>query len=197
MTATATKDTRLTIFEAMQMDKPHIIAESPNKDNISYVVQYLKNVTSVSSYFKWLTDEVKDQGISATRTIVYCQTIKQCAMIYSVLKSQLGEYIYEDPKNQDPRRVVLEMLHSCTPVSNKINILDSFEKEDGCIKVFVATIAFGMGVDCKKVYQTIHFGPAKNIESYMQESGRCGRDGVTSIAYLVYQGMQLPMLTGK
>ncbi|CAB3982612.1 Hypothetical predicted protein [Paramuricea clavata] len=48
-----------------------------------------------------------------------------------------------------------------------------------------------MGVDCKKVYRTIHFGPAKNIESFMQESGRCGRDGVASIAYLVYQGMQL------
>jgi ATP-dependent DNA helicase RecQ len=74
------------------------------------------------------------------------------------------------------------MLNSCTPVSNKINILDSFEKDDGCIKVLVAT--FGMGVDCKKVYRTIHFGPAKNIEieSYMQESGRCGRDGVASIA---------------
>lgn len=37
MAATATKDTRLTIFEALQMDKPRIIAESPNKDNISYV----------------------------------------------------------------------------------------------------------------------------------------------------------------
>jgi superfamily II DNA helicase RecQ len=60
MTATATNDTRLTIFEAMQIDKPRIIAESPNKDNISYVVQYLqKNVTSASSYFKWLIDKIK------------------------------------------------------------------------------------------------------------------------------------------
>ena len=144
------------------MDKPHIIAESPNKDDISYVVQYLqKNVTSVSSYFKWLTDEVKDQGISAARTIVCCQTIKQCAMICSVLKSQLGEYIYEDPRNRDTRRVVLEMLHSFTPVSNKIIILDSFVKEDGCIKVLIVTIAFGIGIDCKKVYRTIHFGQLK------------------------------------
>jgi superfamily II DNA helicase RecQ len=53
------------------------------------------------------------------------------------------------------------MLNSCTAVSNKINMLDSFEKDDGCIKVLVAT--FGMGVDCKNVYRTIHFGPAKNI----------------------------------
>ena len=48
-----------------------------------------------------------------------------------------------------------------------------------------------MGVDCKEVYRTIHFGPAENVECYMQESGRAGRDGKHSTAYLLYQGMQL------
>ena len=45
-----------------------------------------------------------------------------------------------------------------------------------------------MGVDYKKVSHTIHFGPAKNVELYMQESGRAGSP---SIAYLVYQSYQL------
>ena len=76
------------------------------------------------------------------------------------------------------------MLHSCTPASNKENILQSFQKEQGYIRILVATIAFGMGVDCKEVYRTIHFGPAKNVECYMQQSGRAGRD-------LLYQGMPL------
>ena len=83
------------------------------------------------------------------------------------------------------------MLHSCTPASNKENILQSFQKEQGYVRILVATIAFGMGVDCKEVYRTIHFGPAKNVECYMQESGRAGRDGKHSTAYLLYQGMQL------
>ena len=89
------------------------------------------------------------------------------------------------------QRVVLEMLHSCSPKSNKDLILESFQCDEGHIRILVATIAFGMGVDCKKVYRTIHFGPAKNVESYLQESGRAGRDGSQCTAYLLYQGMQL------
>ena len=97
----------------------------------------------------------------------------------------------EDPIKRNPQRVLLEMLHSCTPNSNKENILQSFQMEDGCIRVLVATIAFGMGVDCKKVNRTIHFGPAKNVEAFMQESGRAGRDGTQSTAYMLYQSFQL------
>lgn len=191
LTATATSDTRAAIFEALSMDSPHVIMESPNKENISYVVHYMKKNASLSNYFTWIADEVINQKMNATRTIIYCQTIKQCAVIYSTLKTLLGDHIYEDPSHIDCQRVFLEMLHSCTPKSNKEHILESFQKEDGCVRVLVATIAFGMGVDCKKVNRIIHFGPAKNIEAYMQESGRAGRDGTASIAYLLYQGYQM------
>ena len=65
-------------------------------------------------------------------------------------------------------------------------VLDSFSKSSGRIRVLIATIAFDMGADAKGVHKIVHFGPAKNVEAYMQESGRAGRDGVNSIAVLFY-----------
>ena len=191
LTATATRDTREAIFESLLFNNPCMVLESPNKENISYVVHYMKKTSSLSEYLSWIADEVIEHGTGATRTIIYCQTIKQCAVVYSTLKVLLGENIYEDPLSKDAKRVLLEMLHSCSPMTNKENILESFKSERGCIRILVATIAFGMGVDCKQVYRTVHFGPSKNVEAYMQESGRAGRDGKQSIAYLLYQSFQL------
>ena len=182
LTATATSDTRTAIFESLLFNEQRMVLESPNKENISYVVHYMKKNASLSDYFSSIADEVIEQGTGATRTIIYCQTIKQCAVVYSTLKTLLDEKMYEDPVRRDAKRVLLEILHSCSPVSNKENILESFQREDGCIRILVATIAFGMGVDCKQVHRTVHFGPAKNVEAYMQESGRAGRDGKQSTA---------------
>ena len=53
----------------------------------------------------------------------------------------------------------------------------------------MATIAYGMGVNCKGVSRVIHFGPFKSVEAYLQESGRCGRDGEQSDALLLYNGI--------
>ena len=48
-----------------------------------------------------------------------------------------------------------------------------------------------MGVNCKNVQSIIHFGPSKNIECYVQESGRAGRNGSQSTCIVLYHGMLL------
>jgi len=63
----------------------------------------------------------------------------------------LGEHLYEDPAQRDAKCVLLEMLHSCRPISNKETILK--RKKRGVSKFFfIATITFGMGVDCWQVH---------------------------------------------
>ena len=67
----------------------------------------------------------------------------------------LGRKLYSNSAN-DPRHVLLEMLHFCTPDKNKDTILDAFQKGESPVRVVVATIALGMGVDCKGVHGSIH-----------------------------------------
>ena len=51
LTATATKATRETIFDVLLMDNPYVIFESPNKDNIAYVVEYMPKDVDLEHYF--------------------------------------------------------------------------------------------------------------------------------------------------
>ena len=173
------------------MKDPHIVTESPDKANISYVVRCMGKNASLAEYLFWMSNEVKDCGSAATlRTIIYTKIIKQCAVVYLTLKTLLGDKIYSS-EERNPKTVLLEMLRSCSPQSKKEHILASFQSDQGSIRILVATIAFGMGVDCKQVHRTVHFRKEKNVECYMQESGRAGRDGAQSTAFLLYQGMQL------
>jgi superfamily II DNA helicase RecQ len=78
--ATATRDTRVAIFDALLMNDPHLIMESPNKENIAYVVEYMQKSTSLSSYFAWVADDIITKKTAATRTIIYCQTMFCCLL---------------------------------------------------------------------------------------------------------------------
>ena len=68
------------------MKDPHVIYESPSKTNIAYSVLYMDKDRAVKDYFQWLVGEITEKKIKATRTIIYCQTTKQCGTI--TLKSR-------------------------------------------------------------------------------------------------------------
>ena len=64
--------------------------------------------------------------------------------------------------------------------------MSSFSDKDGAVRIILGTIAFGMGLDAENVRRIIHWGPSDNLESYIQETGRAGKDGLKSAAILYY-----------
>ena len=122
LTATATKLTKDTILNVLLMDDPYEIKDSPNKLNLTYVVECMSKDTDLEFYFGWLIDELKIKKVSFQRTIIYCQTIKQCGVVYGTIRGMLGQNMYAG----NEENVLVEMLHSYTPAANKQNILHSF-----------------------------------------------------------------------
>ena len=77
------------------------------------------------------------------------------------------------------------MYLSCTDSSVKEYISKLFVTESH-IRIIIATVAFGMGVDCPNVCQVIHLGPLEEKESYIQETGQAGCDGQQAFAMLLF-----------
>ena len=76
------------------------------------------------------------------------------------------------------------MFHSSVDIEIKEHILNSFVKPSH-LRVVIATVAFGMGINCNDVHQVIHVGPPEDIECYIQETSRAGQDGGESLVLLM------------
>lgn len=103
------------------MEKPFEVHKSPNKPNLTYTVKCMQKDADHELYFEWLVKELKLKWTSCDRTIIYCQTIKQCSVMYGIVKAMLGKDIYHGTDN-DSTNVLVEMLDSCTPSANKEQI---------------------------------------------------------------------------
>ncbi len=120
--------------------------------------------------------------------MIFCTTRKQCSPVYKAFAVALDEKLYLDG-NKDPRKRIVDMYHAGTPEKVKEHILSQLISMQGHLRVLICTIAFGMGVDCKYISQVIHFGGSRNIESYLQECVRAGRNSELSTCYLLYNGI--------
>ena len=78
----------------------------------------------------------------------------------------------------------------------KDNIICQITKPDSKLRVLICTAAFGMGVDCVGVERIIHYGPPNDIETYIQQTGQCGRNGQQSQCILLF-GKGLKRYTDK
>ena len=185
LTATATKSTRKDICKSLGMIRPVLILLSPEKNNIKDQVS--EKTEGFEEIFAPIVEEIRSKRTNMEKTIIFCRTYEQTSHIYLFFKYMLGQAATEPIGFPNISRFrIIDMFTACTTSDVKETIISSFTKPDGRLRIVVATIAFGMGLNCPNVRRIIHWGPPSDTESYIQETGRAGRDGDTAHASLYY-----------
>ncbi|XP_014519054.1 uncharacterized protein LOC106776193 [Vigna radiata var. radiata] len=166
LTATATEKVRFEIISSLKMDNPYVTIGSFDRTNLFYGVKPLNRGQSFIDELVW---EISKEVATGGSTIIYCTTIKDVEQVFkSFTKAGIEAGMYHGQMNGKAREE-----------SHRLFVRDE-------LQVMVATIAFGMGINKPNIRQVIHYGCPKSLESYYQESGRCGRDGIASVCWLYY-----------
>ena len=183
LTATATNTTQKTIERILAMKNTTIIAMSPDKTNLRYSVQ---TFTGISNAFYQVVQELRIKRMLFERMIIFCNTKLDCPRIFSYFRLVMGPEITEPigaSFDLVDRRLV-DMYFAGTDDDIRKRILNNFTTKSP-LRIVIATIAFGLGVDCPDTHVIVHVGPPSDIESYVQQVGRAGRDGSESFAFLL------------
>ena len=188
LTASATPSTIEDISKSLCMRHPVCITANPNRPNIRYVVARKK--PTLEEEFEWLIEELRSKREKTPRTIVYCTSVLECGMIYNVFSSEIPEDEQYHPLGSDPapERRLFNQFHRPTPEAQKSIILKDVMQEGGVMRIILATVALGLGVNCPDVDRTVHYGCPETMEQYYQESGRGGRSGQQSTSILLFNG---------
>lgn len=183
LTATATRKLRREVASTIGMTNELVISTSPCKANIMYGIA---TFSSIPGTFHPLVDRLLKERVGFSRMLIYCRRFEDCADLYLYFRRELGAEFFEPPGAPDlPQFRLIDMYTSCTEVAVKEEIIKEFTSKSN-LRIVIATIAFGMGIDCHNVRQVIHLGPPCDLESYVQETGRAGRDGLPSLALLLH-----------
>ena len=126
------------------------------------------------------------------KTIIFCRTYKECAELYTPVCKLLGKAATHPAGAPDLQRFrIVDMYCQCTETCLKEKIVLQFTDPSSCLRVVIATIAFGMGLDCPCVRTVMHWGPSLDTEQYMSKR----QDGVDAMAHHVsycYSGQSRP-----
>lgn len=184
LTATATVDTLRAVEKRLNLQDPVIIALPPDRPNVFYTV--LKQ-PDMAVFVTELASELCEKRSQHPKTVIFCSNYMDCAEMYRSLRSELGPQFTEPPSYPDlqPFRLV-DMYTRASTNSMKERIIATFCSQVTNLRVVIATTAFGMGIDCADIRRVIHWGPSAEVDEYVQEAGRAGRDGLAAQAILLY-----------
>jgi ATP-dependent DNA helicase RecQ len=97
------------------------------------------------------------------------------AACYLFIKNRLGEEFTDPIGAPDRARFrMIDMYTACTHPAVKEQVVDEICDALSKLRVVIATIAFGMGLDCPDVRRGIHWGPSEDIEMHLRKTGRAG-----------------------
>ena len=135
-----------------------------------------------------IVDKVKHEGTGMGRIIVYCSHCKDVCEMYKTLEEKLGPQFTSPPgvPHEFPEHRIVDMDCKITHSSVQQFIVSSFTSspEASPLRMVIVTVAFGIGVNCSGGKQVIDWGPTEDIENYVQETGRAGRDDQPACALL-------------
>ena len=174
LTATASAKTRRYICDSLGLRDVNTVSLSPNRNNIKYHIIAVSG--DIAESFLWLIEDLRSRRECAEKKVIYCQSIDSCAKFYRLFVSALQDDGYVGGERQ-ASNCLFAMFHAKITDVQKASILESFAKPHGFCRILFATIAFGMGVNIQDIRMVIHYGPSHNLEEYVQECGRAGRDG--------------------
>ncbi|KAH8179953.1 DEAD/DEAH box helicase domain-containing protein [Sarocladium implicatum] len=165
LTATATQNVIVDIKHNLNMRNCRVFSQSFNRPNLYYEVK-TKTSNPKATEAIWTLINEKYSGLTG---IVYTLSRKQAEQVASSLTDN---------------GIVARHYHAGIDPEEKVEVQTKWQK--GIVKVVVATIAFGMGIDKPDVRFVLHHGLPKSLEGYYQETGRAGRDGKPSDCILFY-----------
>ena len=187
--ATATELVRNKTVKALAMKSDVVhIRINPIRPNI-YL--YKLHVTSDLSCFKWLLVVLTEQHQDAPKTIIYCRRQKDCGIIFCHFIFELGDSAYLPNMDKRSDHCLLGMYHANTLDKHKKRVMTGLLKVNGVCRVVIATTALGIGINIPNVRYVIHYGPPREVDDFMQEIVRGGRDGKEATSLLYYNGTQL------
>jgi len=178
LTATATFETRNNVIDTLSMYEPIVISDTPDRNNIKFYVVQLK--CTRENFLMPVISSLKTLKNKCDKVLIFCRKMTDVRRLFRVFERHLINS-YEGGYLGRP----FAMYHAKTEENIKNHVSIEFKKSDGSVRVLIATIAFGMGVNCQGLYQIIHFGPPATLDDYFQEAGRAGRDGLQSYAVMV------------